>query len=60
MIVSLPIGGEYSMSNVFRLSRTQLQLIEPYFPLAHGVPRVDDQRVVLGIYPCYWQWSRLA
>lgn len=23
--------------------------ISPYFPLSHGVPRVDDQRVVSGI-----------
>lgn len=23
--------------------------IEPYFPLSHGVPRVDDRRVVSGI-----------
>ena len=23
--------------------------IEPYFPLSHGVPRVDDRRIVSGI-----------
>jgi transposase len=23
--------------------------ISPYFPLSHGVPRVDDRRVVSGI-----------
>ena len=37
------------MSALFWLSRSQLQRIEPYFPLAHGVPRVDDQRVISGI-----------
>ncbi len=37
------------MSDLFWLSREQLAKIEPYFPLAHGVPRVDDRRVVSGI-----------
>lgn len=23
--------------------------IEPYFPLSHGIPRVDDRRIVSGI-----------
>ena len=22
---------------------------EPYFPLSHGVPRVDDRRIISGI-----------
>ena len=37
------------MSDLFWLSRSQLQRIEPYFTLAHGIPRVDDQRVISGI-----------
>ena len=37
------------MSDLFLLSERQLQRIEPYFPLSHGVPRVDDRRVVSGI-----------
>jgi len=37
------------MSDVFLLSRAQMARISPSFPLAHGVPRVDDQRVVSGI-----------
>lgn len=37
------------MSDLFWLSQDQLAKIEPYFPLAHGVPRVDDRRVVSGI-----------
>tara|TARA_R110000744_G_scaffold369707_2_gene480080 strand:- start:24951 stop:25346 length:396 start_codon:yes stop_codon:yes gene_type:complete len=43
------IGEEHFMSDLFWLSRSQLQRIEPCFPQAHGVPRVDDQRVVSGI-----------
>ena len=37
------------MSDHFWLSEAQLERIEPYFPLSHGVPRVDDRRVVSGI-----------
>ena len=37
------------MSDLFWLSPEQLAKLEPYFPLAHGVPRVDDRRVVSGI-----------
>lgn len=37
------------MSTLFYLSREQLEHIKPYFPLSHGVPRVDDLRIVSGI-----------
>ena len=37
------------MSDLFWLSRAQMQRISPYFPLSHGVPRVDDHRVLSGI-----------
>lgn len=37
------------MRDLFWLSEEQLSKIEPYFPLPHGVPRVDDRRVVSGI-----------
>ena len=37
------------MSDVFLLSESQMERIEPFFPLAHGVPRVDDRRVLSGI-----------
>ena len=37
------------MSDLFLLSERQMARIEPHFPLAHGVPRVDDRRVVSGI-----------
>ncbi|WP_367159895.1 IS5 family transposase [Kozakia baliensis] len=37
------------MSELFLLSEHQMERIEPFFPLAHGVPRVDDRRVLSGI-----------
>ena len=37
------------MSELLMLSRAQMRRIEPYFPLAHGVPRVDDRRILSGI-----------
>jgi transposase len=37
------------MSDLFLLTRQQLNRIKPYFPISHGVPRVDDLRVISGI-----------
>jgi transposase len=37
------------MAGLFLLSEAQMARIAPHFPLAHGVPRVDDRRVVSGI-----------
>ncbi|GAA10499.1 transposase [Acetobacter tropicalis NBRC 101654] len=37
------------MSDVFLLYERQMKRVEPFFPLAHGVPRVDDRRVLSGI-----------
>ena len=37
------------MVGLFLLSERQMARISPHFPLAHGVPRVDDRRVVSGI-----------
>ena len=34
------------MSDLIWLSEAQMRRIEPYFPLSHGVPRVDDRRIV--------------
>jgi len=31
------------------LSEAQMRRISPYFPLSHGIPRVDDRRVISGI-----------
>jgi transposase len=33
----------------FELTQSQLERIAPYFPLSHGVARVDDLRVISGI-----------
>jgi len=40
---------EAVMSELFLLSKEQMRRISPFFPLPHGVPRVDDRRVVSGI-----------
>ena len=37
------------MIRLFLLSERQIARISPFFPLSHGVPRVDDRRVVSGI-----------
>ena len=37
------------MSELWMLSEAQMRRIELYFPLLHGVPRVDDRRVISGI-----------
>lgn len=37
------------MSDLIWLSDKQMRLLEPHFPLSHGVPRVDDRRVLSGI-----------
>lgn len=37
------------MSELYLLSERQLEVIKPYFPRAHGVPRVDDRLIISGI-----------
>ena len=37
------------MSDLFWLTKHHMRRIEPYFPRSHGVPRVDDRRIVSGI-----------
>ena len=37
------------MSDLIWLSEVQMRRLEPYFPLSHGVARVDDRRIVSGI-----------
>jgi transposase len=37
------------MSNFYWLSEDQMARLRPYFPKSHGVPRVDDRRVLSGI-----------
>ena len=40
---------DLQLSDHYWLSETQIKRIKPYFPLSHGVPRVDDRRVLSGI-----------
>ncbi len=37
------------MADLFMLSEAQMRRIEPFFPLSHGIARVDDRRVISGI-----------
>jgi putative transposase len=37
------------MADLFLLSRVQMRRIEGYFPLSHGIARVDDRRIVSAI-----------
>ena len=37
------------MSDLIWLSDAQMQQNRPYFPLSHGIARVDDRRVLSGI-----------
>ena len=37
------------MSDLFLLSEVQMRRITGFFPLSHGVARVDDRRVISGI-----------
>ena len=37
------------MDDLLLLSDAQMRRMELYFPLPHGVPRVDDRRVLSGI-----------
>ena len=44
------------MSDHYWLSEAQIERIKPHFPLSHGVPRVDDRRVVSGIIHVLKRW----
>lgn len=37
------------MTDLLLLTPAQMLRIEPFFPRSHGVPRVDDRRVLSGI-----------
>jgi putative transposase len=37
------------MRDLFWLTDDQMALIEPHFPLSHGIARVDDRKVLSGI-----------
>ncbi len=34
------------VDDLFMLSDAQMRRIEPYFPLSHGIPRVDDRIMI--------------
>jgi transposase len=38
-----------TVSNLFWLTDAQMARLRPFFPKSHGVPRVDDRRVLSGI-----------
>ncbi|GEL50743.1 hypothetical protein ATR01nite_18180 [Acetobacter tropicalis] len=42
IFTGLPRESE-RVSDVFLLSERQMERIEPFFPLAHEVPRVDER-----------------
>ena len=37
------------MRELVWLSKAQMRRIRPHFPLSHGIPRVDDRRIISGI-----------
>ena len=37
------------MSDLIWLTEAQMRRIKSYFPLSHGIPRVDDRRIISGI-----------
>ncbi len=37
------------MNRLFYLSAERLERIKPFFPLSHGVARVDDGKILSGI-----------
>lgn len=43
------LSRRFRKGELFLLSERQMARISPYFPLAYGVPRVDDRWVVSGI-----------
>jgi hypothetical protein len=40
------------MSDLYWLTDEQMARLSPYFPKSHGKPRVDDRRVLSGIWTC--------
>src|SRR5690606_3369836 len=48
-IDSMVMSGGIAMDDFLLLSEAQMRRIEPYFPLSHGIARVNDRRVISGI-----------
>ncbi len=49
MVIHRLTDAVEAVSDMFLLSESQMERIRPFFPLAHGAPRVDDRRVLSGI-----------
>ncbi len=49
LVDSMAAQGGVVIGDLIWLSEAQMRRIEPYFPLSHGVPRVDDRRIISGI-----------
>ena len=45
----MAVQGGVTVNDLVLLSAAQMRRIEPYFPLSHGIPRVDDRRIISGI-----------
>jgi transposase len=48
-VIQAPELTAVTMSNLFWLTDAQMARLRPFFPKRHGVPRVDDRRVLSGI-----------
>ncbi len=46
------------MSDLIWLSDAQMRRIERHFPRSHGVPRVDDRRIVSGPTDSTHPWMK--
>jgi putative transposase len=53
-----PIWEALPMTDLFLLSQAQMRRIVRYFPLSHGVARVDDRRIVSAIVFVIKNWLR--
>jgi putative transposase len=49
LIDSLARQGVVAMDDLFLLSEAQMRRIERFFPLSHGIPKIDDRRIISGI-----------
>tara|TARA_B100001939_G_C16936427_1_gene616214 strand:- start:1867 stop:2157 length:291 start_codon:yes stop_codon:yes gene_type:complete len=43
------MAKEVALNDIYYLSEEQINRISPYFSKSHGVPRVDDRRVLCGM-----------
>jgi transposase len=48
-MIQTPEPTGVMMSNLYWLTDAQMVRLWPFFPKSHGVPRVDDRRVLSGI-----------